>query len=107
MGKFLILWSLNPTAPFPTDPEELLQFYEKVWAAIDDLIKKGEITEMGAFMDGISGYVIGEGESVTIFKNLNMFTPFWTFEVYEAIPLETAKEIWRATTKARIEAAKK
>lgn len=106
MAKYMILWRRNPVAPWPTTPEENLKFMEKAWAGIDNLIKKGEILEMGIFVDGNSGYSIGEGDSETTLKNLSMFLPFWIAEVHEIVPYPKSREVLTNVIKAQIEAAK-
>jgi len=103
----LVLWRVNPIAPFPTDPSKALELDEKVWAAIDGLIKKGEVEEFGVFPDGYSGYAIGKGETVDVYRDVTMFHPYFLAEVHEIIPLEKQKEIVRALLKAQIAAAQK
>jgi len=95
----LVLWHRNSAAPWPTNPEESLKFYEKTWAAIDELIAKDEIIEMGSFLNGTSGYTIGKGDSSTLLKNLSMFTPFWEFTVHEIIPYPKSREIFTSLMK--------
>jgi len=107
VARFLVLWRVNPIAPFPTDPSKALELDEKVWAAIDGLIKKGEVEEFGVFPDGYSGYAIGKGESVDVYRDVTMFHPYFLAEVHEIIPLEKQKEIVRALLKAQIAAAQK
>jgi hypothetical protein len=107
MAKFLVLWHRNPIAPWPTNPAENLKFMEKIWAGMDNLIKKGEVKEFGFFLDATSGYAISEKDSITAFKNISMFLPYYESEVYEIIPYEKGKEIIRALSKAQAEAAKK
>jgi hypothetical protein len=102
MGKFLTIWTQSPTAPWPTDPAEALKLNEMLWATVDGLLKKGEITDFGWFMDGRSGYAIGEGSSVTVFKNVNMFSTYFDMTVEEIIPYETGKEVNRARLNAII-----
>jgi len=106
MARFLVLWRRNPVAPWPTDPVEYLKLQERIWAGIDNLMKKSEVKEFGLFLDGISGYAIGEGDSATAFKNVSMFVPYFESEVHEIIDYEKAKEILRGLMKARAEAAK-
>lgn len=98
MARFLILW--RSSTAWPTDPVESSRLSEKMWAAIDDLIKKGVVKEMGWFLDGASGYTIGEGEAADTFRNVSMFSPFIECEVHEVIPYEKAKESLRAVWKA-------
>jgi len=107
MGRFLVLWRLNPLAPWPTDPSKTLELNEKMWASTDSAIKEGKIKEFGSFLDASSGYVIGEGEATDVFASANMFMPYVLFEVHEIIPYEKEKEIVRAICKAQIAAAEK
>ena len=107
MARYLILWRRNPVAPWPRDPDEYSKLLEMSWAGIDGLIRKGEIKEFGWFLDGISGYAMGEGDGGTVLKNVSMFTTYWDFEVHEIVPHEKGKEIVRALVKAQIEAMKK
>ena len=106
MGRFLILWQQNPQAPWPTNPVETLKLNEMMWAGIDTQIKKGDIKEIGWFMDGNSGYVIAEGTSSVILGDVSMFSPWIKVEVHEIIDHETAKATFRAVLKAQIETAK-
>ena len=106
MGKYLTLWNQNPMAPWPTNPEENLQLNEAFWATIDDLMKKGEITEFGWFLDGKSGYAIGEGDAVTTFTNVTMFSTYFDMTVEEIIPYEVGKQVQRAYLKALMVATK-
>jgi hypothetical protein len=96
MGKFLAIWTQSPTASWPIDPAEALKLNEMLWAGVEGLMKTGEIVEFGWFLDGKSGYAIGEGDSVTLFKNVNMFTAYFDMTIEEIIPYETGKEVNRA-----------
>jgi len=107
MARYLITWSSNPVAPWPTDPSEHLKLNETMWAGIDDLMKKGEVKEFGLFLDGKSGYAIGEGDGATVFKDVSMFGAYYDLKVEEIIPFEKAKEIIRGLYKARMQAARK
>jgi hypothetical protein len=98
---------MNPLAPWPRDPAEAAKLREMSWAAIDDLMKKGIIKEFGFFLNGTSGYTIGEGDVDEAFKDVSMFLPYYEQEVHEVIPYEKGKEIVRAYVKAQAEAAKK
>jgi hypothetical protein len=72
-----------------------------MWAGIDNLFEKGEIKEFGFFLDGTSGYAIGEKDSATTFKNISMFLPYYASAVHEIIPYEKGKEILNALWKAQ------
>ena len=113
MARYLVLWRNNPTAIplMPTDPSESLKMHERMFAAIDNLIKKGDIEEFGFFPEtsagGPPGYAIGKGETTDIARNVWSFEPFVIMEVHEIIPWEKGKEITMGLIKAMIEAAKK
>ncbi len=107
MARYLVLWRQNPCAPWPTDPSERLKLSERMYAAIDDSIKKGEMDEFGFFPDVVSGYVISKGEAADLYRRASMFQPYILVEHHEIIPYEKGKEISIAIAKARIEAAKK
>ena len=49
-------------------------------------MKKGEITELGWFLDGQSGYALGEGDAVTTFTNVTMSSTYFDMTVEEIIP---------------------
>ena len=106
MARFLILWHRNPVAPWPKDLKETIKLLETMWAGIDNLLKKGEIKEFGWFLDGKSGYAIGEGESATVIKDVSMFTPFEEFEVQEITPWEKGKNAVREAWKILAETMK-
>jgi hypothetical protein len=94
-------------APWPTDPSKLLELQEKMWAAVDDLLKKGEKEQFGVFPDGTSGFSIVKGETVDLYKMTSMFQPYCIFEPREIIPYEKSKEVIRAILKAQIAGMKK
>jgi len=107
VARFLTLWRLNMSAPWPMDPSKALELNEKMWAAMDDSMKKGLVKDYGIFPDGTAGYVIGEGDATNVFRAANMYMPYVLFETHEIIPYEKEKEIVRALLKAQIAAAKK
>jgi len=103
----LVLWRVNPVAPWPTEPSEHLKLDERMYAAIDESIKKGEIEDFGFFLEGNSGYAIGKGEATDLFRSASMFGPYIFCEIHEIIPYKKGKEITTGLLKAQIEAAKK
>lgn len=95
MARFLVLWRMNLSAPWPTDPIEALKLNEMMWAAIDGFMKEGVIEDFGNFPDATSGYAIGKGDATDIYKRLNVFLPYMSAEVHEIIPYEKGKELVR------------
>jgi hypothetical protein len=107
VARWIGLWRVNLAVPWPMDPAQALELNEKMWAVMDGLIKKGEFEEFGFFPDGYTGYAIGKGEAMDVYRNSNMFLPFVCCEVHEIIPYEKGKEIMRAMLKGQIAATKK
>jgi hypothetical protein len=106
MVRFLTLWRQNLMAPWPTDLSKTAELYERMFASLDQLMKKGEIVDFGMFPDGISGFGISTGDAATVFRRMNMFQPYFIGEVHEIVPYEQAKEILRGMIKAQMEQAK-
>jgi hypothetical protein len=94
-------------APWPTDPSKLLEMQEKMWAEVDNLLRKGEKEQFGVFPDGTSGFSIVKGEAIDLYRMVSMFQPYCNFETHEIIPYEKSKEVMRAILKAQIAAMKK
>jgi hypothetical protein len=104
MAKFLNTWHMNPVAPWPTDPAEMTQLSEMLFAMLDKGLKEDGLLEFGYFPDGTSGYAIVSGEAKDMFTRTFSFYPWIVSEVREMIPYETGKEIMRGVLKAEAEA---
>jgi hypothetical protein len=89
------------------DPQKSRELNEILWAVLDDLMKKGLVKDYGIFPDGESGYLIAEGEAVSVYTSVNMFIPYVSCEVQEIIPFEKQKEIIRALSQMAIASMKK
>ncbi len=92
---------------WPADPEKSLGMNELLWAAMDDLMKKGLVKDYGIFPDGASGFLVCEGETANVYAAVNMFIPFVSSDVNEIISYEKQKETVRALSKLAIAAMKK
>jgi hypothetical protein len=104
MAKFMSTWRMNPSAPWPIDPAEVIQLSEMMYAAIDEEIKSGRILEFSFFASGTSGYAISTGEDAKgeVMAGLANF-PWILTEVHEVLDYETGKEITRRVLKAQAE----
>jgi hypothetical protein len=107
MARFLSLWRISPSGPWPTDPTENAKAYEMIFAAIDNLLEKGEMLEFGFFQGATSGYVISTGEAKDSFRRAFSFYPFFEVEGREILSYETGKEVMRGVLKDKIEAMKR
>jgi hypothetical protein len=104
MAKFLVMWRMNPNAPWPTDPVESAKIAETMFAMQDNSFKTGEMLEFGFFTDGTSGYTMVNGDANVMYKRTCSFYHWIVGEVHEIVPYETGKELTRGVLKAQAEA---
>ena len=104
MAKYLTLWRKNPSAPWPTDPPEILKFNEMMWGMFDAMTSgEGDVKDYGYFLDGNSGYTIAEGDAKESLRAAAAFSPFFEFEVIEeVVSREVAQEIFTEDLKNKI-----
>jgi hypothetical protein len=105
MARYLILGRTNWAAPWPADPSEELKMQKEYYAAVEEAVKKGEIEDVGYFLDGQSGYVIVNAEAADVYRQA-LENSYYHYEINEIIPLEKAKKNEIAALKARIAAEK-
>jgi hypothetical protein len=107
MTKYLFLYRACPTAPWPTDPADLLKVNEMLWGLMDLAIGTGQVKDAGWFLDGNSGYVIAEADSASALQATLASSPYldWTM-IEEVVPFEEGKKIFREDLKAKAEAMK-
>jgi len=107
MARFLLSLRVN-MAYWPLhDTQKILEQNEKMWAFLEDLMKKGLVKDFGIFSDGETGFLICEGAATDVYMVANTFLPYTSSEVHEIIPYEKQKEIFRAVCKAAIADRKK
>ncbi len=106
MARFVGIWRFNPSAPWPTDPTEAAQLNEMLFSQIDKGLQSGGM-EMGFFLDGVSGCMISDGESIDAFKSALALFPFFVVEVHEIVDYETGKRITRELLQAQAEAMRR
>jgi hypothetical protein len=93
----LITCRSNPSAPWPTDPEEYRQIIQQALAGFDAYIEQGLIKDIGFFLDGqLDGYVIVEGDGVEILEGNHAFAPHWLTETREIVPFDQVKTLYHA-----------
>jgi hypothetical protein len=71
---------------------------------MDDLMTTGPIPALGGFLDGRSGYALGEGDAVTTVTNVTMFSASFDMTVEKITPYEVGKQVNRARLNAVIAA---
>ena len=99
MAKYHISWKIN-LAAYPPDRQARMKLNETLWKVMDDQMKKGLVKDYGVYPDGQSGFLIGGGEILDVYRAVSMFIPYVTCEVDEVIPFEKQKEILREISQA-------
>jgi len=92
MGKYLLLWEVDPTRT-PEDAMERGAAWELLIAMVKEDIKKGMVKEWGAFVGEINGYLVAEGSEVEIGNMVQQYVPFVTFKVRAAASVSQIDEM--------------
>ncbi len=88
MGRYLVLWGVD-TSRTPEDPESRKAQWGLLVAIMTEDMKSGLVQEFGEFIGETNGYCIVEGEDQQVHDFTNKYVPFITFDVKQAVPLET------------------
>ncbi|HYC19397.1 MAG TPA: hypothetical protein VEF35_02090 [Candidatus Bathyarchaeia archaeon] len=103
MVKYMTLWRANPDA-WPTDPNQVVQLNEMMFAMLDERLKSGQMLEFGYFENGKSGYAISTGDDAkAVFTSSSAIFPWFLTEAHEVLDYKTGKEILRHVKKAQAE----
>lgn len=97
MGKYLILWKLNPQF-IPVDPAERAAGWDLLIALVKQDMEKGLIKEWGAFVGEPNGFDIVEGSEEEVQLMMTKFVPYVDFEVHPLISLEKVEAVIKGMT---------
>jgi len=95
MGKYLLLWELDPTR-MPVDPKERATLWGTLMARVREDIEKGVIKEWGMFVGGSSGFYVGEGSEVEISLVNQRYVPYGAFKAYPITSENQVNEMIKA-----------
>ena len=98
MGKYLILWEIDP-ARVPTDAKERGTAWLVMVEMMKADMKKGVTKDWGAFTAEHKGYAIQEGNEVSLMTELGKYTPYIKFEVRPVATLAQVEEAVKASMK--------
>lgn len=98
MGKYLVLWEVDPTR-VPIDPKER----GSAWLAMAEMVKqdmkKGLAKDWGIFPGELSGYSIEEGTEMDLMNATMQYAPYIKFKVYPVASLDQAVKAIKASMK--------
>ncbi|MFX0140701.1 MAG: hypothetical protein ACFFDN_44090 [Candidatus Hodarchaeota archaeon] len=92
MGKYLILWEVDQTK-IPIDRKERGMGWSGLINLVKGDIKRGLITDWGAFVGETNGYGVFEATEVEIGIQLQKYVPFVIFKTYPIASVEQVEEV--------------
>lgn len=95
MGKYLLLWDVDP-AKVPVNPKERAAAWKPLIDMVKQDMEKGITKDWGCFVGEMSGYSVVEGTEVEIGAQLQKYVPYVLFEVHPLASLEQMGEIINA-----------
>jgi len=98
MGKYLLLWEIDPTK-IPVDLKERGSDFSALVKAIKKDIKAGTLRDWGLFVGEHNGYSVVEGTEVEVIKAARRYTPFVCFEAHPIASLNHTGEMIKALTR--------
>ena len=81
MGKYLLLWRLDPTR-VPVAPKERAAGWSGLMAMVKKDMEKGVSKDWGAFIGEGGGYVILEGSEIEVSLLTQQYFPYVHFETH-------------------------
>jgi len=98
MGKYLLLWEIDPTK-IPVDLEERGGEFGALMKVIKQDIKRGLLKDWGLFVGEHNGYSVVEGTEVEVIKATQRYTPFVCFAAHPIASVNHTGEMIKALTK--------
>ena len=98
MGKYLLLWEIDPTKK-PVDLKERGGEFGALMKIIKQDTKKGILKDWGLFVGESHGYSVVQGTEVEVIKAIQQYTPFVYFASHPLASINQAREMIKAVTK--------
>jgi hypothetical protein len=95
MGKYLMLWELNP-ALIPVDPKERATGYAGLMVGVQQDIEAGISKDWGSFVGTGKGYCVVEGSEVEIAGMVQKYSPYCKFETFPVATVEQMNELFKS-----------
>jgi hypothetical protein len=95
MGKYLLLWRLDP-ARMPVDPKERAGGWSALMSMVEKDFEKGVIKDWGSFTSEGRGYVVVEGSNIEVGLMTEQYVPYCHFETHPLMSASQIKEMLKA-----------
>jgi len=94
MSRYLVTWEAAMNR-FPIDAEKRSELLRPMIEMVQEDIKEGRTISWGAFVGGGKGYAVSEGNASDLYKNLQRWSPYFTFDVQEVLSIEEVTEAFK------------
>ena len=98
MGKYLLLWEIDPTK-IPVDLKERGGEFGALMKVIKQDMKAGILRDWGLFVGEHNGYSVVEGTEVEVIKATQRYTPFVCFAAHPIASVNHTGKMIKALTK--------
>ena len=98
MGKYLLLWEIDPTK-IPVDLKERGGEFGALMKVIKQDMKEGILKDWGLFVGESHGYSVVQGTEVEVIKAIQQYTPFVCFAAHSIASVTQAEEMVKALNK--------
>ena len=98
MGKYLLLWEIDPTKK-PVDSKERGIEFKMLMKVIKQDTKKGILKDWGLFVGESHGYSVVQGTEVEVIKAIQQYTPFVYFAAHPIASVNHAGEMMKVLTR--------
>ena len=107
MPKYLYLWRLN-FSQVRLDSVEMSKRQERLFAIIEENLKKGGLKDWGMYLDGVHGFAVRECEGTDLMTGILSFAPYIeVLAVHEVLTLDSVRKIYGGIIRAQTEATMK
>ncbi len=95
MGKYLVLWEVDPPK-VPNSPQERGAAWAGLMSMVKQDMEKGISKDWGAFVGEPRGYSITEGTELEVMAMLQQYVPFVSFKVHPIASVSQVEEMIKA-----------
>ena len=98
MGKYLLLWEIDPTK-IPLDLKERGGEFGALMKVIKQDMNEGILKDWGLFVGESHGYSVVQGTEVEVIKASQRYTPFVYFAAHPIASVNHAGEMMKVLTR--------
>jgi hypothetical protein len=97
MGRYLLLWDLDPTK-IPVDIKERGNGFTMLLDMVKEDMKAGKTKDWGVFVGEFAGYSVTEDTEVELMSRLQRYAPYVHFKVHPIGSVAQVEEMIKAMT---------